>query len=84
MPTDLAPITAVERAELAPYVEMYQAALPEFVEQAVEAGAFDDCVDATRRLIPVLAQGGPDKLPALAAVALIALAQAWRREERAS
>lgn len=77
---ELPPITPEERAELAPYVETYQAALPEFVEMAVKAGAFDDCVDATRVLIPSLAQGGMDKLPAVAAVALIALAQAWRRE----
>lgn len=81
---DLPPITAEERAELAPYVEAYQAALPEFVDLAIRAGAFDDCVDATRLLIPSLSQGGMEKLPCVAAVALIALAQAWRREGRAS
>lgn len=76
-PIDLPPITVEDRAELAPFVEKYRAALPEFVDLAIRVGALDDCVDAARRLVPLMSQGGADKLPALAAVALIALAQAW-------
>lgn len=77
MPAD--PLSDVDRAELAPIVHAYQDVLPDLIGDAVNAGAFEDCVAAVATLSPHLIKGGADRLTPLVAVALIRLAQDQRR-----
>lgn len=67
-------------AEMRLVVEQYQDALPALVQDAVNAGAFEDCVAAADTLLPYLREAGTERLAILIAVALIRLAQSWQRE----
>lgn len=75
--TEHSPETQLEMRRV---VEQYQDALPALVQDAVNAGAFEDCAVAVATLLPHLREGGTERLAILAAVALIRLAQSWQRE----